>query len=59
MSTSVRIANVVDELCRRQDQVLLELDSLDRRIEQVLKSLALQPEVIPIPVVAQPERKAA
>lgn len=59
MSTSIRIANVVDELCRRQDQVLKELDSLDRRIEQVLKSLNPQVEVVPIPVNSQPERKAA
>lgn len=57
MSTSVRIANVVDEICRRQDQVLQELDHLDQRIEQVLRTLAPQPELVPIPV--QAERKAA
>ncbi|PQO34215.1 hypothetical protein DTL21_11815 [Bremerella cremea] len=61
MSTSVRIANIVDELCRRQDQVLQELDSLDKQIEQVLKSLTKQPEpaVVPIPIPVHPQQKAA
>lgn len=61
MSTSVRIANIVDELCRRQDDVLKELDQLDRQIEHVLKSLAPQPEpvVVPIPIPVQTQQKAA
>lgn len=61
MSTSIRIANIVDELCRRQDQVLQELDSLDQRIEQVLKSLSKQPEpvVVPIPIPVHTQQKAA
>lgn len=59
MSTSARIANIVDELCRRQDQVLKELDTLDQQIEQVLKSLAPKPEPAVIPVVIPAERKAA
>ncbi|MHC2066820.1 hypothetical protein ACYFX5_05075 [Bremerella sp. T1] len=59
MSTSVRISNIVDELCRRQDQVLKELDTLDQQIEQVLKSLAPKPEPVPVPVTVQADRKAA
>ena len=59
MSTSVRISNIVDELCRRQDQVLKELDTLDQQIEQVLKSLAPKPEPVPLPVTVQADRKAA
>lgn len=59
MSTSARIANIVDELCRRQDQVLKELDTLDQQIEQVLKSLAPKPEPVTVPITVQSERKAA
>ena len=61
MSTSVRIANIVDELCRRQDDVLKELDQLDKQIEQVLMSLAPKPEpaVVPIPIPVPVQQKAA
>ncbi|PQO48201.1 hypothetical protein [Blastopirellula marina] len=61
MSTSVRIANIVDELCRRQDDVLKELDQLDRQIEQVLMSLApkAEPAVVPIPIPVPAQQKAA
>ncbi len=59
MHTSVRIANIVDEICRRQDHVLQELDQLDQRLEQVLRSLNPQAELVPVPVVVPAERKAA
>lgn len=59
MSPASRIANIVDEICRRQDQVLRELDRLDQEVEQVLLGLTKSPEPAPVPVPVHAERKAA
>jgi len=59
MSNSVRITDIVDEICRRQDHVLEELDLLDQKIDSILRSLAPTPQPVPVPVVSQQEQRAA
>lgn len=49
MSNSLRIINVVEEICARQDEVLRELDELDRRIEAALLALSPRTQGEPAP----------
>jgi len=56
MNSTDRITNVVDEICRRQDHVLKELDQLNQQVESILKSLTRQPEPVPVPIPIPVER---